>query len=245
MRIAEIEEWLDFRAELDVDCIRLSAALHPTESNVPRKPCSIRWPITRSSLSPSIGPPPRRVEAALKATGVGLSDLAYFDNMLHHDPSLIKKKHDFMMRTFETASLLGVNAVCGFVGRNRRRGVDQNLIDFEDYFIPLLKAAKERGVTFRVEQCPMPGWTTSDNFHNDIGYTPGAWIALHRICEKHGVGDQFRIHYDPSPNLVVHHRTLTYGPDRHRIGRLRLFHRNARPVALRGVVLQRGVKACP
>jgi sugar phosphate isomerase/epimerase len=126
-----------------------------------------------------------RIHTALKATGIGLSDIAYFDNMLHHDPALRKKKHDFMMRTFEAASLLEVDAVCGFVGRNQQHSMDQNLIDFDEHFIPL-KAAKERGLTFRVEQCPMPGWTAGDNFHNNIGYTPGAWIALHRICEKHG-----------------------------------------------------------
>ena len=49
----------------------------------------------------------------------------------------------------------------------------------------------------------MPGWTTGDNWHNNIAYTPGAWIALHRICEKHGVGDQFRIHYDPSHAILM------------------------------------------
>jgi sugar phosphate isomerase/epimerase len=143
------------------------------------------------------------VEAALKGSGVGLSDIAYFDNMLHHDPTIRKKKHDFMMRTLDAASLLGVDAVCGFVGRNQQHSMDENLIDFEEHFIPLLKAAKERGLTYRVEQCPMPGWTTSDNFHNNIGYTPGAWIALHRICEKHGVGDQLRIHYDPSHAILM------------------------------------------
>ncbi len=57
--------------------------------------------------------------------------------------------------------------------------MDQNLVDFEEQFIPLLKAAKERGLTYRVEQCPMPGWTTGDNWHNNIAYTPGTWIALH------------------------------------------------------------------
>jgi hypothetical protein len=49
----------------------------------------------------------------------------------------------------------------------------------------------------------MPGWTTGDTWHNNIAYTPGAWIALHRICEKHCVGDQFRIHYDPSHAILM------------------------------------------
>ena len=145
----------------------------------------------------------KRVEAAMKATGVGLSDIGYFDNLLHHDPAVRAKKHDFMLRVFDAAALLGVNAVCGFVGRNQQHSMDQNLIDFEQHFIPLLKAAKERGLTYRVEQCPMPGWTTGDNFHNNIAYTPGTWIALHRICEKHGLGDQFRIHYDPSHAILM------------------------------------------
>jgi 3',5'-cyclic AMP phosphodiesterase CpdA len=89
------------------------------------------------------------------------------------------------------------------VGRNQKLGLDQNLIDFAEHFVPLLKEAKARGLTYRVEQCPMPGWTTNDNFHNNIAYTPGTWIALHRICEKSGVGDQFRIHYDPSHAILM------------------------------------------
>ncbi len=60
--------------------------------------------------------------------------------------------------------------------------MDQNLIDFEESFVPLLKAAKARGLQYRVEQCPMPGWTAGDNFHNNIAYAPGMWIALHQIA---------------------------------------------------------------
>lgn len=198
-----IEEWLDFARELAADCIQLSAALHPAEADVP--PEAMLDPVanTLDLRKPFDNARARRVEAALKATGISLSDLAYFDNMLHHDPALRKKKHDFMIRVFNAASLLGVNAVCGFVGRNQQHSMDQNLIDFEEHFVPLLKMAKEIGISFRVEQCPMPGWTTSDNFHNNIGYTPGTWISLHRICERHGVGDQFRIHYDPSHAILM------------------------------------------
>ena len=81
--------------------------------------------------------------------------------------------------------------------------MDENIIDFEQHFVPLLKGAKDRGLIYRVEQCPMYGWTTSDNYYNNMAYTPGTWIVLHRIAEKHGVGDQFRIHYDPSHSILM------------------------------------------
>ena len=103
----------------------------------------------------------------------------------------------------DAAALLGLEAVCGFVGRNQKLSMDQNLVFFEEVFIPLLKEAKARRLEYRVEQCPMPGWTVGDNFHNNIAYTPGIWIALHRICERHGVGDQLRVHYDPSHAILM------------------------------------------
>src|SRR5215510_11323442 len=198
-----IEDWLDFARELDASCIQLSTALHPAEADVP--PEAMLDPVanTLDLRKPFDKSRARRVEAAMKAAGVGLSDLAYFENMLHHDPAIRKKKHDFMMRVLDAAALLGVEAVCGFVGRNQQLSMDQNLLDFEEHFIPLLKEAKARNLTYRVEQCPMPGWTTGDNFHNNIAYAPGTWIALHRICERHGVGDQLRIHYDPSHAILM------------------------------------------
>jgi len=198
-----VEEWLAFARDLDANYIQLSAALHPTESDVP--PEAMLDPVanTLDLRKPFDKDRAKRVQAALKEYRVGISDIGYFDNMLHHDPAIRKKKHDFMMRVFDTAALLGVDAVCGFVGRNQQRSMDQNLEDFREWFVPLLKEAKSRGLTYRVEQCPMPGWTTSDNFHNNIAYTPGTWIALHRICEKAGVGDQLRIHYDPSHAILM------------------------------------------
>jgi sugar phosphate isomerase/epimerase len=108
-----------------------------------------------------------------------------------------------MVRVFDAAVLLGADAVCGFVGRNPDLEMDANLAMFEEVFIPLLKEAKARGLTYRVEQCPMPGWTVLDRWHNNLAYAPGPWIALHRICERHGVGDQFRIHFDPSHAILM------------------------------------------
>jgi sugar phosphate isomerase/epimerase len=198
-----VEEWLEFSRELGCPNIELSTALHPTLSDVPAEALldpvantlDLRKPFDRSRAS--------RVQAAMRLTGIGLSDLAYFDNMLVADAASRRQKHEFMLRVFDAAVMLGTNAVCGFVGRNPELEMDANLEMFEAEFVPLLKEAKARGLTYRVEQCPMPGWQISDRWHNNIAYAPGPWIALHRICERHQVGDQFRIHYDPSHAILM------------------------------------------
>lgn len=198
-----IEEWAAFAREVGADNMQLSAALHPSEADVPAEAMLDPVANTLDLRKPFDKDRARRVRSALDAHRLGLSDLAYFDNMLHEDPAVRRKKHDFMRRVFEAASLLEVDAVCGFVGRNQALSMDQNLGDFERSFVPLLQEAKARGLVYRVEQCPMPGWTVGDNWHNNIAYTPGTWIALHRICERHGVADSFRIHYDPSHAILM------------------------------------------
>lgn len=200
---AAVEDWLEFARDLGADVIQLSTALHPDESDVP--PEAMLDPVanTLDLRKPFTAERAKRVLTAVDRSGVGIADLGYFDNMLHEDKAIRREKHDFMMRTFDAAVELGVPAVCGFVGRNQDLTMDENLVDFEQSFIPLLREAKARGLEYRIEQCPMPGWTTGDNFHNNIAYAPGPWIALHRICERHGVGDQFRIHYDPSHAILM------------------------------------------
>lgn len=198
-----IVDWLQFARQLDCPAIQLSAALHPSQADVPAEALldpvanhlDLRTPFDRTRAA--------RVLAAMRATGTQLSDIGYFDNMLAADPAARRRKQEFMLRVFDAAVLLGVDAVCGFVGRNPALEMEQNLAMFEAEFIPLLKEAKARGLVYRVEQCPMPGWVVTDRWHNNIAYAPGPWIALHRICERHGVGEQFRIHYDPSHAILI------------------------------------------
>jgi sugar phosphate isomerase/epimerase len=198
-----VEEWLDFARDLGADSIELSAALHPSVADIPAEAMLDPVANTLDLRDPFDASRAERVLAAVKETGVEIADVAYFDDMLHEDPAIRRKKHDFMIAVMDAAVLLGAPAVCGFVGRDQSKSMDQNLIEFENDFVPLLKAAKDRGLQYRVEQCPMPGWTPGDNFHNNIGYAPGTWIALHQICERNGVGDQFRIHYDPSHAILM------------------------------------------
>jgi sugar phosphate isomerase/epimerase len=198
-----IEEWLEFARQIGSPNIELSAALHPSLSDVPAAALLDPVANTLDLREPFNGARAARVRSAMQATQVGLSDLAYFDNMLAADEAARRRKHELMLRVFDAAVLLGTDAVTGFVGRNPQLSMDANLVMFEEVFVPLLGEAKARGLTFRVEQCPMPGWTVMDVWHNNLAYAPAPWIALHRICERHGVGDQFRIHYDPSHAILM------------------------------------------
>ncbi len=198
-----IEEWLEYARDLGADHIELSAALHPSEADVPAEAMLDPVANTLDLRKPMNPKRAARIVAAMKRNSIGLSDIGYFDNMLHDDPAIRRKKHDFMLRVMDSAVQLGADAVCGFVGRNQALDMDQNLEDFRESFVPLLRAARDRGLAYRIEQCPMPGWTTGDNWHNNIGYTPALWIALHQIAEKAGVGDNLRIHYDPSHAILM------------------------------------------
>ena len=115
-----IEEWVNFASELGVNYIQLSAAVHPDEADVPPEAMldpvantlDLRQPFTKDRA--------KRVQASLESAKVGISDVGYFDNMLHHDPAIRKTKHDFMIRAMDAAVELGAEAVCGFVGRNQQ-----------------------------------------------------------------------------------------------------------------------------
>jgi sugar phosphate isomerase/epimerase len=202
-----VEEWIAFARRVGVDRIQVSSALPPELADVP--PEAMLDPVADhlNVLKPLDAARVARIQSAIKAAGVSISDIGYFDNMLIDNPKLREIKHDWMIKCMDAAVALGVKGVCGFVGRNIRLDLDQNIEAFEEQFIPLLKAAQDRGLQYRIEQCPMPGWNTTDLWHNNIAYAPGMWIRLHRIAEKHKCGDAFRIHYDPSHAILMGQNT--------------------------------------
>src|SRR5206468_2972822 len=140
-----VEDWIEYARALGADYIQLSAALHPTENDVPAEAMLDPVANTLDLRKPFDKNRAARVLAAMKETRIGITDVGYFDNMLHDDMAIRKKKHDFMIGCMDAAVLLGVKAVCGFVGRNIKLSMDQNLLMFEKEFVPLLKAAHDRG----------------------------------------------------------------------------------------------------
>jgi sugar phosphate isomerase/epimerase len=106
-----IEDWVAFARDLGAENIQLSSALHPSESDIPAEAMLDPVANTLDLRQPFNKTRANRVLAALAEYKIGLSDLGYFDNMLHDDPSIRKKKHEFMVKVFDAAALLGVD--CG------------------------------------------------------------------------------------------------------------------------------------
>src|SRR6476619_430603 len=87
-----IEDWVAFAREIGADNIQLSAALHPSEADVPEEALldpvantlDLREPFTRDRAT--------RVLNSMSEHRIGLSDLAYFDNMLHHNATIRERK---------------------------------------------------------------------------------------------------------------------------------------------------------
>src|SRR6201997_5344139 len=83
-----IEEWLAFAAEIGAPNIEVSAALHPSESDVPAAAMLDPVANTLDLRAPFDARRAARVRRAMEATRVGLSDLGYFDNMLAADEAV-------------------------------------------------------------------------------------------------------------------------------------------------------------
>lgn len=201
-----VVRWLDLAREIGCDGIQLAAALHPADSYMPAEamldPVADHLPL-RQELSDADA---EIINDKSYGTGVRIFDLGVFENLLHHDGIIRKKIHDHLLKAARAAKKLrpaGCEGVAGFIGRDITMDMDQQLALFEKRVIPLFLEFKTLGLTYWVEPCPMPGWNTTDTYINNIAYCPGMWIALYRICQKHGVEDVFRVTYDESHDILM------------------------------------------
>ena len=119
--------------------------------------------------------------------GVRVSVGAY-DNLIGGDFQETNQNH--ILNLIRIAAMLGGDAndvVCGtFVGYDQKLGAEdggfeKNLEKFKKVFTPILKYAKDLGVTVCVENCPMEGWrpvTSTDCYCN----LPGCLAARKLIA---------------------------------------------------------------
>lgn len=129
-----------------------------------------------------------------RSHGVELSSLAYYPNTLDAD---IEKRNEYIRHIhslIDASSLLGINMVTTFIGRDQKKTVEENLILVKEVWPEILQHAKEKNVRIAIENCPMlfgpDQWPGGQN----LFYSPDIWRKVFDILPYDNLG----INFDPS-----------------------------------------------
>ena len=133
------------------------------------------------------------IKGYIKAYGLKITSLAYYDNNLHHNLQKRAIINGHVKKCIDAAVLLGVPMVGTFVGRNIDKSIKDNFDEFEKVFSELVSYAEGRGIKLIIENCPMEGWQLPGQ-PGTISFTPELWREMFkRVPNKN-----FGLNYDPS-----------------------------------------------
>ena len=90
-----------------------------------------------------------------QARGIEISALGYYPNPL--DGDLTKRQYyvDHLKKIIIAASKLNIPLVNTFIGRNHTTSVEENFVDFQKTWPPIIAFAEQLGVKVAIENCPM------------------------------------------------------------------------------------------
>jgi sugar phosphate isomerase/epimerase len=129
-----------------------------------------------------------------RSKDVEISSLGYYPNPL--DPDIEKRTIyvNHIMKLIKAAAMLGIGTVTTFIGRDKNKTVEKNLILFKELWSPIIKFAEENDVNIAIENCPMlfseDEWPGGLN----LATTPSIWRRMFEIIPSKNFG----LNYDPS-----------------------------------------------
>ena len=100
-------------------------------------------------------PPSARIHDQLASTGVAISGLGYYPNLLTPDEQEANAGVAHLKRVIQGAQTLKIPVVGTFVGRDWTRSVDDNWPRFRAVWPDLIRFAEDHGIRIAIENCPM------------------------------------------------------------------------------------------
>jgi sugar phosphate isomerase/epimerase len=155
----------------------------------------------------------KKVVQRCNEEGLRVSVGAY-DNLIGGDEAQQINNRNHILKLIRIAALLGGDendVVCGtFVGYDhvlgrQDRGFEKNLEKFKKVFNPILRYAKDLGVTVCVENCPMEGWqpATAPDAYNNLPGCLAARKLMYAILDDKA-SSALQETYDPSHDIWQH-----------------------------------------
>ena len=141
-----------------------------------------------------------KVKQHLAASGVGVSALGYYPNVLSPDPRESEATLEHLRQVIMAAQELGIGLVNTFIGRDWTRSLGDNWSRFREVWPPVIRFAEEHGVRIAIENCPM--LFTADEWPGgkNLAASPRIWRQMFEEIPSASFG----LNYDPS-HLVWQH----------------------------------------
>lgn len=134
------------------------------------------------------------IKSMLAGAGLKVSSLAYYPNVLDPNETAAQAARAHLKSVIKAASLLGVEAVGTFVGRDKSRSIDDNFATFKKVWPGLVRFAGDHGVKIAIENCPMLFSGDEWPGGNNLAYNPANWRRMFEIIPD----DNFGLNFDPS-----------------------------------------------
>ncbi len=182
-----LEQVLKFAAQHNFDCVEVMCW--------PAGKSERRYAgVTHIDVS-NFGPQDaKRVKALIKKYGVNISGLGYYPNPLAQDEREANVYIAQLKKIIQAASLLGINTVNTFVGRDHTKSLADNWKVFDERWPEIIRFATKHKVRVCIENCPM--YFSADEWPGgkNMAVSPSIWREMFSRIKS----DYFGLNYDPS-----------------------------------------------
>jgi sugar phosphate isomerase/epimerase len=136
----------------------------------------------------------KECRAVLKKYNLEVSSLAYYPNPLSPDLEHRRTAIDHLKKVIVAAEMLEVPVVGTFVGRDKNKTLEDNWVEFEKVWPPLVRFAAEHNVKIAIENCPMIFSNDEWPGGNNLAVSPSVWRKMFEIIPD----GNFGLNLDPS-----------------------------------------------
>jgi sugar phosphate isomerase/epimerase len=141
-----------------------------------------------------------RIRQLFARSGVSISGLGYYPNLLHPDPEHRQRVIDHLHGVISAAARLGVSIVNTFIGRDPHKSVPENWKVAKEIWPGIVRHAEKEGITLGIENCPMLFTLDEWPGGNNLAVSPAIWTMLFEEIGSPKLG----LNFDPS-HLVWQH----------------------------------------
>ncbi len=125
---------------------------------------------------------------------VQISSLGYYPNPMDADKKSAEVAVNHLYKLIDASSKMKINMVTTFIGKDKNKTVEDNLILFKEVWTPIIKYAESKKVKIAIENCPMLYTENEWPGGNNLASTPYVWKKMFEMIPS----EYFGLNYDPS-----------------------------------------------